>query len=91
MRDVVRLRCRTVLSGIPDRRFQAGVLLSTPGQFHHLNSPVIAPVHELRSDKPRADYSVAARAGMRDLSSVLDIERVIGHSAGGGGTVSPQR
>jgi pimeloyl-ACP methyl ester carboxylesterase len=40
-----------------------------------------------QSDKPLADYSVAAYAnGMRDLLSVLDIERVtvIGHSLGGG-------
>jgi pimeloyl-ACP methyl ester carboxylesterase len=40
-----------------------------------------------QSDKPRADYSTAAYAnGMRDLLSVLDIERatVIGHSLGGG-------
>src|SRR5215813_3541982 len=40
-----------------------------------------------QSDKPRADYSVAAYAnGMRDLLSVLEIERVtvIGHSLGGG-------
>jgi pimeloyl-ACP methyl ester carboxylesterase len=40
-----------------------------------------------QSDKPRADYSVAAYAnGMRDLLSVLDVERVtvIGHSLGGG-------
>lgn len=39
------------------------------------------------SDKPRADYSLAAYANaMRDLLSVLDIERVtvIGHSLGGG-------
>ena len=39
------------------------------------------------SDKPRADYSIAAYAnGMRDLMSVLDIERatVVGHSLGGG-------
>jgi pimeloyl-ACP methyl ester carboxylesterase len=39
------------------------------------------------SDKPRADYSVAAYAnGMRDLLSVLGIDRVtiIGHSLGGG-------
>jgi pimeloyl-ACP methyl ester carboxylesterase len=39
------------------------------------------------SDKPRADYSVAAYAnGMRDLLSALDIERVtlVGHSLGGG-------
>src|SRR6202012_2994734 len=39
------------------------------------------------SDKPRADYSVAAYAnGMRDLLSVLDIDgaTVVGHSLGGG-------
>jgi pimeloyl-ACP methyl ester carboxylesterase len=39
------------------------------------------------SDKPRADYSVAAYAcGIRDLLAVLDIDRVtlIGHSLGGG-------
>jgi pimeloyl-ACP methyl ester carboxylesterase len=39
------------------------------------------------SDKPRADYSVAAYAnGMRDLLGVLDIDRVtvLGHSLGGG-------
>jgi len=40
-----------------------------------------------RSDKPRADYSVPAYAnGMRDLLSLLGIDRatVIGHSLGGG-------
>ena len=39
------------------------------------------------SDKPRADYSVAAYAnGMRDLLEVLGVERVtvVGHSLGGG-------
>jgi pimeloyl-ACP methyl ester carboxylesterase len=39
------------------------------------------------SDKPRADYSVAAYANaMRDLLSVLDVDRVtvVGHSFGGG-------
>lgn len=39
------------------------------------------------SDKPRADYSVAAYAnGMRDLLTALNIEKatVIGHSLGGG-------
>ncbi len=39
------------------------------------------------SDKPRADYSVAAYAnGMRDLLALLGIERVtlVGHSLGGG-------
>ncbi len=40
-----------------------------------------------RSEKPRADYSVAAYAnGMRDLLAVLEIDRatVVGHSMGGG-------
>ncbi|WP_326547057.1 alpha/beta hydrolase [Mycolicibacterium sp. ND9-15] len=50
---------------------------------------VIAPdlLGHGKSDKPRADYSVAAYAnGMRDLLSVLDTERVtvVGHSLGGG-------
>jgi pimeloyl-ACP methyl ester carboxylesterase len=39
------------------------------------------------SDKPRADYSVAAYANaMRDLLSVLEVDRVtvVGHSFGGG-------
>ena len=50
---------------------------------------VIAPdlLGHGKSDKPRADYSAAAYAnGMRDLLSVLDIERatIIGHSLGGG-------
>ena len=40
-----------------------------------------------RSEKPRADYSVAGFAnGMRDLLSVLEVDRVtvVGHSLGGG-------
>jgi pimeloyl-ACP methyl ester carboxylesterase len=50
---------------------------------------VIAPdlLGHGRSDKPRADYSVAAYANaMRDLLSVLGVERatVVGHSLGGG-------
>ena len=50
---------------------------------------VIAPdlLGHGRSDRPRADYSIAAYAcGMRDLLSVLDIERatIVGHSLGGG-------
>jgi pimeloyl-ACP methyl ester carboxylesterase len=39
------------------------------------------------SDKPRADYSIAAYAnGMRDLLSLLEIDRatLVGHSLGGG-------
>jgi pimeloyl-ACP methyl ester carboxylesterase len=42
------------------------------------------------SDKPRGDYSVAAYAnGMRDLLSVLDIDRatLVGHSLGAGVTM----
>lgn len=50
---------------------------------------VIAPdlLGHGQSDKPRADYSVAAYAnGMRDLLSVLGIAKVtvVGHSLGGG-------
>src|SRR3979490_882776 len=53
---------------------------------------VIAPdlLGHGQSDKPRADYSVAGYAnGMRDLLSVLDIERVtiVGHSLRGGGAM----
>ncbi|CAN5215201.1 alpha/beta hydrolase [soil metagenome] len=50
---------------------------------------VIAPdlLGHGQSDKPRADYSIAAYAnGMRDLLGVLDVEKVtvVGHSLGGG-------
>jgi pimeloyl-ACP methyl ester carboxylesterase len=50
---------------------------------------VIAPdlLGHGRSDKPRADYSVAGYANaMRDLLTILDVERatVVGHSLGGG-------
>lgn len=53
------------------------------------NHLVIAPdlLGHGTSDKPRADYSVAAYAnGMRDLLTVLGIDRVtlVGHSLGGG-------
>ena len=53
------------------------------------NHLVVAPdlLGHGQSDKPRADYSVAAYAnGMRDLLSALGIERVtlVGHSLGGG-------
>ena len=53
------------------------------------NHLVVAPdlLGHGESDKPRADYSVAAYAnGMRDLLSALDIDRVtlVGHSLGGG-------
>jgi pimeloyl-ACP methyl ester carboxylesterase len=50
---------------------------------------VIAPdlLGHGRSEKPRADYSVAGFAnGMRDLLTVLEVDRatVVGHSLGGG-------
>jgi pimeloyl-ACP methyl ester carboxylesterase len=53
---------------------------------HHT---VIAPdlLGHGRSEKPRADYTIAGFAnGMRDLLSMLDIDRatVVGHSLGGG-------
>jgi len=63
--------------------------------WHHI-LPQLARSHTIiapdllghgRSDKPRADYSVAGYAnGMRDLLSVLGVDRVtvIGHSLGGG-------
>ncbi len=53
---------------------------------HHT---VIAPdlLGHGRSEKPRADYTIAGFAnGMRDLLTVLEVERVtvVGHSLGGG-------
>lgn len=53
------------------------------------NHTVIAPdlLGHGRSEKPRADYTIAGFAnGMRDLLSVLGIDRVtvVGHSLGGG-------
>jgi pimeloyl-ACP methyl ester carboxylesterase len=60
--------------------------LIEPLARHHT---VIAPdlLGHGRSDKPRADYSVAAYANaMRDLLALVDIERatIVGHSLGGG-------
>jgi pimeloyl-ACP methyl ester carboxylesterase len=54
-----------------------------------LDHTVIAPdlLGHGKSDKPRADYSVGGYANaMRDLMSVLGVERatVVGHSLGGG-------
>ncbi|MGH3417963.1 MAG: alpha/beta fold hydrolase, partial [Actinocrinis sp.] len=58
-----------------------------PGLAQHYR--VIAPdlLGHGHSDKPRADYSIGGYAnGMRDLLSVLGIDRVtlVGHSLGGG-------
>ena len=53
------------------------------------HNTVIAPdlLGHGRSEKPRADYTVGGFAnGMRDLLSLLDVDRVtvVGHSLGGG-------
>ncbi len=74
-----------LIHGIGDNSTTWNTVQSTLAQ----RFTVIAPdlLGHGKSDKPRADYSVAAYAnGMRDLLSVLDIERVtvIGHSLGGG-------
>ena len=60
-------------------------MLEELGRHHTVVAPDL--LGHGRSEKPRADYSVAAYAnGMRDLLSVLEIDRatVIGHSLGGG-------
>ncbi|MEU5882793.1 alpha/beta fold hydrolase [Spirillospora sp. NPDC047279] len=67
--------CSATWSGVIDRLAE-----------HHT---VIAPdlLGHGESDKPRADYAVAAYAcGMRDLLTVLGVDRVtvVGHSLGGG-------
>ena len=74
-----------LLHGIGDS--SAGWAPLMPALAEHFT--VIAPdlLGHGDSDKPRADYSVAAYAnGMRDLLDVLDIDTatVVGHSLGGG-------
>lgn len=74
-----------LLHGIGDS--SASWLPVMPGLGRH--HTVIAPdlLGHGNSDKPRADYSVAAYAnGMRDLLEVLGVEEatVVGHSLGGG-------
>jgi pimeloyl-ACP methyl ester carboxylesterase len=75
------------------------LLLHGLGCDHHTWDPVISRLARHftviapdllghgSSDKPRGDYSVAGYAnGMRDLLTVLDVDRVtvVGHSLGGG-------
>jgi pimeloyl-ACP methyl ester carboxylesterase len=74
-----------LIHGIGDNSTTWGTVQSKLAQ----RFTVIAPdlLGHGKSDKPRADYSVAAYAnGMRDLLSVLDIDKVtvVGHSLGGG-------
>jgi pimeloyl-ACP methyl ester carboxylesterase len=74
-----------LIHGIGDSSDTWQPVLDELGRHHTIVAPDL--LGHGRSEKPRADYSVAAYAnGMRDLLSVLEIERatVIGHSLGGG-------
>src|SRR5262249_45255415 len=74
-----------LLHGIGDSSETWRALLPTLARTHTVIAPDL--LGHGRSDKPRADYSVAGYAnGMRDLLSVLGIDRatVVGHSLGGG-------
>lgn len=74
-----------LLHGIGNKAQTWGPVLSRLARTHTVIAPDLLG-HGL-SDKPRGDYSVGGYAnGMRDLLSVLDIERVtvVGHSLGGG-------
>ena len=74
-----------LIHGIGDRSDTWRTLIPTLARDHTVIAPDL--LGHGRSDKPRADYSVAAYANaMRDLLSVLGIERasVVGHSLGGG-------
>jgi pimeloyl-ACP methyl ester carboxylesterase len=74
-----------LIHGIGDRSDTWYDLIPTLAKSHTVIAPDL--LGHGRSEKPRADYSVAAYANaMRDLLSVLGIDRatVIGHSLGGG-------
>jgi pimeloyl-ACP methyl ester carboxylesterase len=74
-----------LIHGIGDRSDTWKELIPLLARDHTVIAPDL--LGHGRSDKPRADYSVAAYANaMRDLLSVLDIESatVVGHSLGGG-------
>src|SRR4051812_32833653 len=74
-----------LIHGIGDNSTTWSSVQSTLARDHTVIAPDL--LGHGKSDKPRADYSVAAYANaMRDLLSVLDIERVtiVGHSLGGG-------
>jgi pimeloyl-ACP methyl ester carboxylesterase len=73
------------IHGIGDSSDSWRPVLSQLAESHTVIAPDL--LGHGRSEKPRADYSVAAYAnGMRDLLSVLEIDRVtvVGHSLGGG-------
>ena len=74
-----------LIHGIGDDSSTWGPLLDDLARDHTVVAPDL--LGHGGSDKPRGDYSIGAYAnGMRDLLSVLDIDRVtvIGHSLGGG-------
>jgi pimeloyl-ACP methyl ester carboxylesterase len=74
-----------LIHGIGDDSSTWAPVLSALGRHHTVIAPDL--LGHGGSDKPRADYSIAAYAnGMRDLLGVLDVERVtlVGHSLGGG-------
>jgi pimeloyl-ACP methyl ester carboxylesterase len=74
-----------LLHGIGDSAESWRDLIPMLAEHHRVIAPDL--LGHGRSDKPRADYAVAAYAnGMRDLLSVLDVDRVtvVGHSLGGG-------
>ncbi len=74
-----------LVHGIGDSSETWSALLPRLARGHTVIAPDL--LGHGRSDKPRADYSVAAFAcAMRDLLSVLDVDRVtvVGHSLGGG-------
>jgi pimeloyl-ACP methyl ester carboxylesterase len=74
-----------LIHGIGDSSMTWGPIIPDLAQDHTVIAPDL--LGHGASDKPRADYSVAAYANaMRDLLSVLGVDRatIIGHSFGGG-------
>jgi pimeloyl-ACP methyl ester carboxylesterase len=74
-----------LIHGIGDSSDSWRPVLEQLAQHHTVVAPDL--LGHGRSEKPRADYTVAGYAnGMRDLLSVLEIDRatVVGHSLGGG-------
>jgi pimeloyl-ACP methyl ester carboxylesterase len=74
-----------LIHGIGDSSNSFEELIPSLAREHRVIAPDL--LGHGRSDKPRADYSVGGYANaMRDLLSVLDVDRVsiVGHSLGGG-------
>ncbi|MCZ4122817.1 alpha/beta fold hydrolase [Streptomyces sp. H39-S7] len=74
-----------LIHGIGDSSATWADLIPSLARHHTVIAPDL--LGHGASDKPRADYSVAAYAnGMRDLLGVLGVERatLVGHSFGGG-------